>query len=609
MAAADPQVLDFGALVLYFPQPNTVSGEDILELHVHGGPAIVKAVLEAIQRCTKQRGIGDPLSSRVETLNIRPAEPGEFTKRAFYNNRIDLTQAEALGESLSAETEQQRRLAVTGAGHSLALRYEEWRAQLLHARGELEALIDFSEDQHFEESSTELIASITAQVESLKRRLELHVSNASKGELLRQGISVALLGAPNAGKSSLLNRIVGREAAIVSREEGTTRDIVDVGIDLNGWFVRLGDMAGLRTMAGQGISVGQEGEIGDIEKEGMRRARVRALESDIVVVVLSLEEDLVTRGLTPYIEKEVLVAVKECEEAGKAILVVLNKTDKIQTALRSSTGNFVSQIHDAFPNISKNHIFFISCHSETLAASSIGNDTIKEHNEKDPGNIQAFLQGLTALFATLTHPSGCPSMRSDTNSTTITMPSCPQAQDPTHDQSYWTQSLSVTHRQATYLTSCLGHLNDYLVVCTCPTTHTSCPTPALSPSSSPTPHEPYHGSGNDHYCDGQDDLVGEKLPRHPDRDAEVGEQVEEMEVDIVAAAEHLRFAAACLGKITGKGEDGDVEDVLGVVFEKYVALFLLFSYVVLLFLPCLFPLTMPILLSPIYKARVVESSL
>lgn len=217
-------------MVLYFPAPKTVTGEDLLELHVHGGTAIVRAVLAAIPRIP---GTGPSQS-------IRYAEPGEFTRRAFANDRLDLTQVEALGDSLAASTEQQRRLSVRGTTNSLATRYENWRKLLLEARGELEALIDFSEDQHFDESIGELLGSVAAQVVSLRAALLAHQENAVRGELLRSGISLALLGAPNAGKSSLLNAVVGREAAIVSREAGTTRDVVEVGIDLGGFFAGWG---------------------------------------------------------------------------------------------------------------------------------------------------------------------------------------------------------------------------------------------------------------------------------------------------------------------------------------------------------------------------------
>ena len=496
---AKERILDSSSLVLYFPAPQTATGEDILELHVHGGPAIVKAILEAIPHCG-----GSPSPQRT---TIRYAEPGEFTKRAFYNGRLDLTQAEALGDTLSAETEQQRRLAVSGAGGILAVRYEEWRKMLLYARGELEALIDFSEDQHFDETPRELTESITTQVFALKRQVELHVQNASKGELLRNGISVALLGAPNAGKSSLLNRIVGREAAIVSQEEGTTRDIVDVSVDIGGWLVQLGDMAGLRNKHSPRDKLGPKIEIGLVEKEGMRRAKARALESDVVVVVLSVETvQIGSRIFThPHMEAEVLAAVEECQQAGKAIVVALNKIDKIHdneaANARQTRRRMIAAVRENLPGIPAENIFDISCHpTGTVLASS--------NNTPDPGNIQAFLKGLTNFFSTLTTPFGDP---------VETAPS----------STYWSHSLSVTHRQCTYLEQTLLHLDDYLSLLQA------------------IPQDQFH-------TDGHDDLV---------KDVEV-------EVDIVAAAEHLRFAAECLSKITGKGESGDVEDVLGVVFEK-----------------------------------------
>ncbi|KAI5300013.1 tetrahydrofolate synthase [Ascosphaera pollenicola] len=237
---SESTALDSGAVVLYFPAPRTVTGEDVLELHIHGGPAIVKAVLGAIPKCAEgsvsQQGV--TLSPVPPIHQIRYAEPGEFTRRAFLNNRLDIPQIEALGETLDAETEQQRRLAVQGTVSSLSSRYETWRQQLLEARGELEALIDFSEDQHFDESIHDFMVSVGTQIRRLLQQINLHVDNAAKGELMRNGIKIALLGAPNAGKSSLLNQIVGREAAIVSNEQGTTRDIVDVSVDIGGWLCR-----------------------------------------------------------------------------------------------------------------------------------------------------------------------------------------------------------------------------------------------------------------------------------------------------------------------------------------------------------------------------------
>lgn len=466
--------------MLFFPAPKTVTGEDILELHIHGGPAIVRAVLEAIPKCTSSTVLASGRSA------IRYAEPGEFTRRAFYNNRLDLTQIEALGGTLAAETEQQRRLAVRGTRNPLASRYEEWRTQLLYARGELEALIDFSEDQHFDESPVELVSSITGQVKDLQRQIDLHIRNASKGELLRRGISIALLGAPNAGKSSLLNRIVGREAAIVSSEEGTTRDVVDVGVDIGGWFCRLGDMAGLRTKPKLSASGNAHIAIGEVEKEGMRRAKARALESDVVIVVLSIETDEPTKRQEAYLDEEVVDAVRRCLELNKAILVAVNKIDKIPSR---QLDDAMAPLSTLTRNLPQSLVFPISC-KEASNSFSIADD---------PGNVQAFLKGLTNVFENL---------------------ALPLSSDGLKDISYWEDSLGVTHRQSLNLEQCKQHLHEFLL--------------QTSPFSK----------------DGQE---------------------KDSEVDIVASAEHLRAAADCLAKITGKGEAGDVEEVLGVVFEKLVS--------------------------------------
>lgn len=463
--------LDSGALVLYFPAPRTVTGEDVLEFHVHGGAAIVKAVLEAIS------SLGEPGGE------IRYAEAGEFTLRAFQNARLDLPQIEALGETLTADTEQQRRLAVRGTGAALTTRYEQWRVALLYARGELEALIDFAEDQHFDESAEEFVRSVGGQIQALRRQIALHVDNAARGELRRSGIRIALLGAPNAGKSSLLNLVVGRQAAIVSTEEGTTRDIVDVGVDLGGWYCKIGDMAGIRSKLA-----------GAVEREGIRRARERALESDVVVVVVSLDE--VHRTL--QIEQEVIDATNDCIDAGKRILIAINKCDLLPNL--SIPSGLLESLRAIFPSVPEDRIIGISCRAESDATNTT--DPLAQPQD---GNIQALLQGLITTFQELSSPTG---ISTDYNGV--------------YDKSYWEDSLGVTHRQRANLESCLHDLDQYLL---------------------------------------QTSLT---------EDHDAGE------IDVVTAAENLRAAADSLAKITGRGESGDVEDVLGVVFEKYLTRFLFF---------------------------------
>ncbi|KAL1959957.1 hypothetical protein VTO42DRAFT_625 [Malbranchea cinnamomea] len=502
-------VLDSGSLVLYFPAPKTVTGEDVLELHIHGGPAVVKAVLDAIPRCAPKEGHKSDMLPP-----IRYAEPGEFTRRAFLNNRLDLPQIEALGNTLSADTEQQRRLAVRGTSDALSLRYEDWRQQLLYARGELEALIDFSEDQHFDESVEELVSSVNVQVRKLLRQINLHIENASKGELLRSGIKIALLGAPNAGKSSLLNRIVGREAAIVSSEEGTTRDIVDVGVDLNGWLCKFGDMAGLRSavrgkngMVNPGSSI-----IGEVEKEGIRRAKARALESDVVLVVLSIEDADKDLGSSLFIEPEVVEAVQSCLDLGKRVLVAVNKTDKLPKASQGTeepvASLYLQQITAAFPTLTENQIFPISCKKAQDPTSE----------ERDPGNIQALLSGLTRTFEEMSRPSESLQGADDGEA---------------FDKSYWEDSLGVTHRQKSNLQMCAQHLYEFLSQ-----TDQGFQTPA--------------------------DANARNFTNQQEQ-----QRTAESDTDIVMLAEHLRFAADCLAKVTGRGESGDVESVLGVVFEKF----------------------------------------
>ncbi|EZF30410.1 hypothetical protein H109_01302 [Trichophyton interdigitale MR816] len=489
--------LDSGALVFHFPAPNTVTGEDVLELHIHGGPAVIKSILSAIPKCA---GPGDAPSA-----SIRYAEPGEFTRRAFLNDRLDLPQIEALGNTLAADTEQQRRLAIRGTNDALSTRYEQWRKQLLYARGELEALIDFSEDQHFDESVDDFISSVTGQVDSLLHQINLHIKNASKGELLRSGIKVALLGAPNAGKSSLLNQIVGRDAAIVSSEEGTTRDIVDVGVDLGGWLCKFGDMAGLRSKLSQSQLAAQGhvvSTVGKIEEEGIRRAKARALESDVVIVVLSVEGSR-EQGLS--LEPEVVSAVHSCLELDKKVLVAINKTDMLSVEPESHVmPNYKAQVSAVFGGLDPDLIFPISCQE---AQNSTG---------QDPGGIQSLLKGLIRTFEEISTPAGLHSDGKETGQQ--------------FDKTYWEDSLGVTHRQSSNLQICAQHLNDFL---------------SQINESSITP-------------DNAIDSIKNNM---------IIKQVEK-DVDIVMAAEHLRFAAESLAKITGRGEGGDVESVLGVVFEK-----------------------------------------
>lgn len=480
------EILDSAALVLFFPGPNTVTGEDVLEFHIHGGNAVVKAVLGAISQVAA--------SAKLDSRDIRYAEPGEFTRRAFYNNRLDMTRIEALGDTLSAETEQQRRLAVRGTTSTLADQYEVWREQLLQARGVLEALIDFSEDQHFDESPARIMKPITDEVRLLRTQLRASIQNASRGELLRSGISIALVGAPNAGKSSLLNRIVGREAAIVSGEEGTTRDVVDVGVDIGGFFCRFGDLAGLRT----GPETLGTPQIGEIEREGMRRAKERAFRADVIIIVLSVEPSHTDDRNNAYniaVNSEVEETLRQCNPDTQKIVCVINKADLLERGTEIQGVRSEIARHPAlstFNQTSRLPVYAVSC-KEAQDHQASG---------PDPGRIQSLLRGLTENFKSMTAAV------------------LPENQTASGDLSMWVESLGASERQRILLQQCLEHLEAFL---------------------------------NDVRSrqDSSNTIIDE-----------------EDDVDVVLAAENLRAAADCLAKITGRGEAGDVEEVLGVVFEK-----------------------------------------
>jgi tRNA modification GTPase len=245
------------------------------------------------------------------------------------NDRLDLAQVEALSETLAAETEQQRRAAVRGSSGSLGRTYEDWRRKLLEARAEMEALIDFQEDQHFDESPASLVGSISQQVRDILKNIEVHEMASQRSELLRNGIQVALLGPPNAGKSSLMNQVVGREASIVSGESGTTRDIIEANLDIRGYLCTFADTAGFRTatMSGAINAPHPNTIIGAVEEEGIRRARAKAAQSDVIIVLASVEERK-AGGYEIRYDIETLKLAAACQQR----LVLINKIDAVPEA-------------------------------------------------------------------------------------------------------------------------------------------------------------------------------------------------------------------------------------------------------------------------------------
>jgi tRNA modification GTPase len=247
------------ALALWFPGPQSETGEDVAELQLHGGRAVIAAVMAAL--------------SQVEGL--RPAEAGEFTRRAFENGKLDLTSVEGLADLVMAETEGQRRQAFRQMTGALRERSENWRTRLVQALALVEARIDFSDEADVPQ---DLVTPALQIARSLESDIASVLADGSRGERLREGFVVAIAGPPNAGKSTLLNRIAKREAAIVSPYAGTTRDVIEVHLDLEGVPVTFLDTAGIR-------------ETDDpVEREGVRRARERAASADLVLWIVEAGE-------------------------------------------------------------------------------------------------------------------------------------------------------------------------------------------------------------------------------------------------------------------------------------------------------------------------------
>jgi tRNA modification GTPase len=274
---ADPktqQLLDT-ALLLWFPGPRSATGEDMAEIHAHGGPAVVAGILSALA--------GLP--------GVRPAEAGEFARRAFRNGRLDLTQAEALADLVAAETEAQRDQALAGASGRLRHRVERWRAALLALMAEVEADLDFADEADVAAPRAR------AAIGSLAAELEAALASAPLGERVRSGLTIAATGPPNAGKSSLVNALARREVAIVTPHPGTTRDVIEVRLDLGGVPATLLDTAGLRDSSDP------------VEAEGIARARERALAADLL---------LAFGPATPGLGQDMLRIANRVDETGEA---------------------------------------------------------------------------------------------------------------------------------------------------------------------------------------------------------------------------------------------------------------------------------------------------
>ena len=279
--------LDDGVL-LWFPGPHSYTGEDVAEFHVHGGQAVIAAVLAVLGAQT----------------GLRMAEPGEFTRRAFDNGRLDLTEAEGIADLIAAGTEAQRRQALRQAEGELGRLYDGWRERLVLVLGRLEATIDFPDEELPPEIQERVHHDILALVDDVRH----HMDDSRRGERLRQGLDIAIVGPVNAGKSSLLNLLARRDAAIVAETAGTTRDVIEVAMDLGGYPVVLADTAGLRQT------------VDAVEEEGVRRAQRRAEAADLKIAVFDGADVEGFRAAEEMLDE--------------STIVILNKTDLGAPAIR-----------------------------------------------------------------------------------------------------------------------------------------------------------------------------------------------------------------------------------------------------------------------------------
>ncbi|MDD4556027.1 MAG: tRNA uridine-5-carboxymethylaminomethyl(34) synthesis GTPase MnmE [Alphaproteobacteria bacterium] len=272
-------------LLLYFKAPNSFTGEDIVELHLHGSKAVISSVIKNL--------------SSLE--NFRMAEAGEFSKRAFYNNKMDLTEAEGLADLIDAETSEQQKFAIRQMEGSLSNLYETWREALIKILAHLEAYIDFPD----EEIPDDVVEKLLNNVFKLQNEIKQHLESDNIGERLREGFRVVIVGAPNAGKSSLLNNIAKREVAIVSNIAGTTRDAIDIHLDLKGYPVVFTDTAGLRET------------IEEIEQKGIEIAKSKVSSADLVICLFDGEKENIS----------IFDSIKELFK--NKPIVVANKCDKL----------------------------------------------------------------------------------------------------------------------------------------------------------------------------------------------------------------------------------------------------------------------------------------
>ena len=291
------KIIDPEALLLWFPKPHSFTGDDLAELHVHGSNAVITYLLKVLS----------------DQKNCRLADPGEFTKIAFQNNKIDLVKAESIGDLIHAETELQREQAVNLVQGYASKYYEKLREKLIKSLSYIEAKIDFSEDDLPGSVLKEVQKSIKEVHNDIKRILE----DQKVGEKIRDGFRISIIGDVNAGKSSLLNLLAKRDAAIVSEEEGTTRDVIETYLNIDGYPVILADTAGIRKAKNK------------VEKEGIKRAIKKAKEADLTLVIIDVSKKIINKDVKNLINENCILVFNKSDLSKETPKNEFKKNDQI----------------------------------------------------------------------------------------------------------------------------------------------------------------------------------------------------------------------------------------------------------------------------------------